>query len=160
MSEHRGPTNRAVLLGTLGAVCGASILLMVALLGQVNGPEDADDGIGDPPHTDLPIATVITEEPPLDDYCGSVVRAISVAEDESDDSYLNELGLVLALAPNEHVEMWELLYRVVDEPFTYDNFNPAADEADRVLPAVENQCPDLPPAVINDDGRLTAVRRR
>jgi len=152
VSEQRGPANRVALLGTLGAACGATILLMAALLG---GGEDADAGRADPPRAELPFVTVITEESaPSDAYCEWVIRTVSLDEGTEPAVYLGELNQARSLAPNEHVEMWKLLSRVVDEPFSYDNFNPAADETDRVLPMVIDLCADLPPVVINDDGRL------
>jgi hypothetical protein len=59
------------------------------------------------------------------------------------------------LAPTEHARAWELLAAVSEEPFSYDRFNPAVDELERIDTDLEARCPDLGRFVVDDHGRLT-----
>lgn len=62
---------------------------------------------------------------------------------------------VQELAPAEHARAWELLAAVSEEPFSYDRFNPAVDELERIDDDLEARCPSLGRFVVDDHGRLT-----
>ncbi len=95
----------------------------------------------------------------MDDYCAAVDTLFSMAtEDGSGPRYAQQLQRVASMAPSDHVRLWELLQTLVNEPFDYERFNPAADALDETAGSLIETCPALGIFVMNDDGFVTYLR--
>lgn len=96
-------------------------------------------------------------------YCGALVALIGLertdgpmAELEYERRYRTLLQAVIDQSPPEHTPTWELFVTLIDEPFTYNNFNPAVDSLDQIGVELKTSCPGVELMLVDDDGRLTS----
>lgn len=95
----------------------------------------------------------------LDDYCAAVDTLFSMRTEHGPDAgYSRQLQRVASMAPSDQVRMWELLQSLVNEPFDYERFNPAADALDETADSLNETCPALGIFIMNDDGFATYHR--
>ncbi len=95
------------------------------------------------------------------EYCQIVTGVAMVGSTDVADTrerYATLLSLATTLAPPEHHELWQLLSALEANEFSYDNFNPAADELDGQWPDIEGMCPEIGFVVLGDDGLLTVLQ--
>ena len=119
------------------------------------------------PSQSVPEASDSPESPRESDYCEALVTLIglerpellqgAVAQHDFEARYRALLQSVADESPPHQRPTWELLLTVVDEPFTYDNFNPAVDSLERIYPELNAECRDLEFLVVDDDGRLASL---
>jgi hypothetical protein len=57
-------------------------------------------------------------------------------------------------SPAGHASTWSLLLTLSEEPFSYDNFNPAVDSLERLVPELDVACPGLSEMIVDDAGRV------
>jgi hypothetical protein len=89
------------------------------------------------------------------DYCVDLAALLGVLDDGRTIGEYDELLTgVVDESPADHASTWSLLLTLSEEPFTYDNFNPAVDSLERLLPELEGTCPDLGEMIVDDDGRV------
>ena len=106
--------------------------------------------------------------------CGAAAEDESGAPSTSDSTYCDDLGELTGLldgggtveeynalmsrivdeSPVDHETTWSLMLVLSEEPFSYDNFNPALDSLDRIGPDLEVACAELPPMIVDDSGRI------
>jgi hypothetical protein len=89
------------------------------------------------------------------DYCAEIDELARVLDEGgSVDEYNEVMKRVVVASPPDHVATWSLMTELSEEPFSYDNFNPAVDSLDRLGPALEVACPELRPFIVDDSGRV------
>lgn len=88
-------------------------------------------------------------------YCVDLDALIGVLDDGGTIGEYNELLTgVVAESPIDHASTWSLLLTLSEEPFSYDNFNPAVDSLEQLGPALEITCPSLREMIVDDSGRV------
>lgn len=88
-------------------------------------------------------------------YCADLAALITALDDGGTIDEYNELltGVVDA-SPADHAPTWSLLLKLSEEPFSYDNFNPAVDSLDQLVPELDATCPSLDEMIVDDTGRV------
>ncbi len=118
----------------------------------------------------LPASTTLAADGPAgfegfggSGYCGALVALIglersdgSMAKLDYEPRYRTLLQAVIDESPPQHTPTWELFVTLVDEPFTYDNFNPAVDSLEQIEAELNASCPGVESMLVDDDGRLTS----
>jgi hypothetical protein len=87
-----------------------------------------------------------------------VLRLTQVLDEQGVAAYDQVLANVIANSPAEHVEAWTLMLELSQEPFSYENFNPAVDALERIAPDLTSQCSGLEFFVVDDAGRVTLLK--
>jgi hypothetical protein len=88
-------------------------------------------------------------------YCANVAALIDVLDDGGTIGDYNELLTAVAdESPADHASTWSLLLTLSEEPFSYDNFNPAIDSLERLVPQLDVACPGLGEMIVDDAGRV------
>ena len=89
------------------------------------------------------------------DYCADLAALIRVLDDDGTIGEYDELlTSVVDGSPANHTPTWSLLLTLSEEPFSYDNFNPAVDSLERLGPELSATCPRLGEMTVDDDGRV------
>ena len=61
-------------------------------------------------------------------YCDDLMSAAQILDDGGSVAEYNELLLRIAPeSPSDHADTWLMMSKLSEEPFSYDNFNPAVD---------------------------------
>jgi hypothetical protein len=93
--------------------------------------------------------------PEESDYCADLAELVGVLDSGGTiGGYDDVLTELVDESPADHASTWSLLLTLSDEPFSYDNFNPAIDSLDRLSPELDAMCPGLDEIVVDDDGRV------
>jgi hypothetical protein len=93
--------------------------------------------------------------PDESDYCAELAALIRVLDDDGTIGEYNELlTIVVDESPASHTPTWSLLLTLSEEPFSYDNFNPAVDSLEQLGPELSATCPVLDGMIVDDDGRV------
>lgn len=88
-------------------------------------------------------------------YCADVGQLAGLLEGGgSVEDYDELLTRIVDESPDGHAPTWSLMLVLSEEPFDYDNFNPAVDSLERLGPDLEATCPDLRPIIVDDSGRI------
>jgi hypothetical protein len=88
-------------------------------------------------------------------YCADLAALIVVLDDGGTIGKYNELLTgVVDESPAGHASTWSLLLTLSEEPFSYDNFNPAVDSLERLVPELDVACPGLSEMIVDDAGRV------
>lgn len=88
-------------------------------------------------------------------YCADLAAFIVVLDDGGTIDEYNELSTAVAdESPADHASTWSLLLTLSEEPFSYDNFNPAIDSLERLVPELDAACPRLGEMIVDDAGRV------
>ena len=88
-------------------------------------------------------------------YCANVAVLIVVLDDGGTIGDYDELLTAVAEeGPADHASTWSLLLTLSEEPFSYDNFNPAIDSLERLVPELGAACPGLGEMIFDDAGRV------
>lgn len=88
-------------------------------------------------------------------YCADLDALIGVLEDGGTLGEYNELlTAVVDESPPDHASTWSLLLTLSEEPFSYDNFNPAVDSLEQLGPELDTTCPGLGEMIVDDSGRV------
>jgi len=72
--------------------------------------------------------------------------------------YNELLTAVVDKSPADHASTWSLLLTLSEEPFSYDNFNPAVDSLEQLDPELDTTCPGLREMIVDDSGRVRSYR--
>lgn len=101
--------------------------------------------------SDRPAAT---EESATAAYCADLVELMGLLDDGGTVAEYNALlAEIVDESPVGHGDAWALMLTLSEEPFTYDNFNPAVDALDRL--DLDSTCPGLlERLVVDDSGRV------
>jgi hypothetical protein len=100
---------------------------------------------------DEPTATTPTES----SYCADVDELTGLlAGGGSVEDYDELLTRIVEESPDGHTLTWSLMLVLSEEPFSYDNFNPAVDSLERLGPDLDATCPGLDPMIVDDSGRI------
>lgn len=87
--------------------------------------------------------------------CDSIMSAAQILDDGgSEVEYNNLLRRVAAESPSSHAETWLLMSVLSEEPFSYENFNPAIDSLDRISDDLNSTCSGLDRMFVDGDGRM------
>lgn len=77
-------------------------------------------------------------------YCDAVIALMRAPRSDGEvvhvDDYERRLAKVLVLTPHADRRTWRLLLELSEEPFSYENFNPAIDEFETIAPKLERTC--------------------
>ncbi len=88
-------------------------------------------------------------------YCAALSRAAQVLDDGGSTAEYNELlALIAAESPANHADTWALMLELSAEPFSYENFNPAADSLDRISVDLNSTCSGMDRMFVDDAGRM------
>jgi hypothetical protein len=88
-------------------------------------------------------------------YCAHVDELARVLDGGgSVDEYDEVINRIVVESPADHVATWSLMRELSEEPFSYDNFNPAVDSLERLSPDLDAACPELRPFIVDDSGRV------
>jgi hypothetical protein len=88
-------------------------------------------------------------------YCADVDELTGLLDGGGTvEDYDELLTRIVDEAPDDHALTWSLMLVLSDEPFTYDNFNPAVDSLERLGPDLDATCADLQPMIVDDSGRI------
>lgn len=97
-----------------------------------------------------------TAAPPIESsYCADVDELTGLLEGGGSVEEYNELlTSVVDESPDGHALTWSLMLVLSEEPFSYDNFNPAVDSLERLGPDLDATCPGVQPMIVDDSGRI------
>lgn len=88
-------------------------------------------------------------------YCADLDALMGVLDDGGTTGEYDELlTRVVDESPADHASTWSLLLTLSEEPFSYDNFNPAVDSLERLGPELDTTCPGLGEMIVDDSGRV------
>jgi hypothetical protein len=88
-------------------------------------------------------------------YCADVDELIGLLDGGGTvEDYDELLTSIVDKSPDGHVLTWSLMLVLSEEPFTYDNFNPAVDSLERLDADLDATCADLQPMIVDDSGRV------
>jgi hypothetical protein len=88
-------------------------------------------------------------------YCADVDELTGLLDGGGTvEDYDELLTRIVDESPDGHDLTWSLMLVLSDEPFTYDNFNPAVDSLERLGPDLDATCADLQPMIVDDSGRI------
>ena len=88
-------------------------------------------------------------------YCADVDELTGLLEGGgSVDEYDEVLTRIIDESPDGHALTWSLMLVLSEEPFSYDNFNPAVDSLERLGPDLDTTCAGLQPMIVDDSGRI------
>lgn len=77
-------------------------------------------------------------------YCDAVIGLMGAPRSDGEivdvDDYERRLAKVFVLTPHADRRAWALMLRLSEEPFSYENFNPAIDELEGIVPRLERTC--------------------
>lgn len=96
----------------------------------------------------------VTEESATGIYCADLVELMGLLDGGGTVTEYNALlAEIVDESPAGHGETWALMLTLSEEPFTYENFNPAVDALDRL--DLDGTCPGpLERLVVDDSGRV------
>jgi hypothetical protein len=147
-------------LGTV-AVCDSWVVLgrgrtwnatVVALLVVLGACESGGDGPASGATATAVDSGADTEGA---DYCTEIGVLMSVLDDGGSVSdYDAALIRVGDAGPADHEAAWTLLLTLSQEPFDYENFNPAVDALDDISADLDATCPGVDRMIVDDDGRV------
>ncbi len=87
-----------------------------------------------------------------------MLQLTQVLDEQGVAAYDELLANVIANSPAEHVEAWTLMLELSQEPFSYENFNPAVDSLERIAPDLTAKCSGPELFVVDDAGRVTLLK--
>jgi hypothetical protein len=88
-------------------------------------------------------------------YCADVDELTGLLDGGATvEEYDELLTRIVDESPDGHAPTWSLMLVLSEEPFTYDNFNPAIDSLERLGPDLDATCADLQPMIVDDSGRI------
>lgn len=129
---------------------------VVVLLGAC-ASGDSDSVSGDTAASSADVA--VDQDRGTEVYCDEIREMMSVlGRGGSVPEYDAALSRVADAAPADHREAWRLLLTVSQEPFDYENFNPAVDALDEIFPDLDATCTGLGRMIVDDDGRITELQ--
>ncbi len=92
-------------------------------------------------------------------YCAGIHNLMSVLDTGGSASdYDAALIRVSNASPPDHGGVWALLLTLSQEPFDYENFNPAVDALDAISADIEATCSGVDRLIIDDDGRVRQLQ--
>ena len=94
-----------------------------------------------------------TQASDVSTYCTNVADLMGLLDGgASVADYDALLATIVDESPADHAGAWALMLTLSEEPFTYENFNPALDALDAI--DLDDTCAGLEPLVVDDDGRV------
>ena len=106
-----------------------------------------------PPNATSPSETATA--PTESSYCADVDELTGLLNDGGSVEEYNEvLNRIVDESPVGHALTWSLMLVLSEEPFSYDNFNPAVDSLERLDPDLNATCAGLQPMIVDDSGRI------
>ena len=94
-------------------------------------------------------------------YCEALIALIGLerpdegtGDHDDERRYRTLLQAVHDESPPEHKPTWDLFSILADEPFSYDNFNPAVDSLEQIGAELSAGCPGAESVLVDEDGRL------
>ncbi len=129
--------------------------LLVSLLAFNACGDDAETAASD--ISNEPIETSDTSQNSSETYCEAIDELSKALAAGGVPAYDQSLAAVVASAPDGDKEAWRLMQTLSLEPFSYENFNPAVDSIEAILPRLEAECEIEGPLIINADGRVSLL---
>lgn len=125
----------------------ATIIVGLLVLDGACG-SDHESTSGDTAGTEGPVA-----------YCAEIDSLMSVLDGGgSAADYDAALIRVSDVSPPEHETAWALLLALSQEPFDYENFNPAVDALDGISADLDANCSGIDRMIVDDAGRLMRLQ--
>ena len=88
-------------------------------------------------------------------YCADLSNVLKTLDQGGTEADYNQLlARIVDESPSEHAQTWALMLKLSQDPFTYDNFNPAVDSLDRISVDLKSTCSGLDRMIVDDAGRM------